>query len=349
VAAAALAAAPAILGRGAASGDLAGLSRAEGLVSQHPYLHADTPAGRRAQARRLALCARPAFRARNWELCPSSSGPRPRARGMRAHDAGGPAQVGRWGANTPVPSLAIHAVTLATGKVLWFTREPEHQGGSSHLYDPAGGESTEVPIPEVTYPDGQTLPANLWCAGQAQLPDGRILVAGGNLSYPYGDGDPLAGRGFRGAAWVFVFDPWNNTWERLRRPDGTPWDMVKGRWYPTLLPLSDGRVVILAGWDESGYQHNVSEVEVFTPRSSPGGRDTLETVGTLPASAPWVNFYPHMFLLPKTTVAGRGEGDRVLVAGPGTRDALLLHTEDWSWHPLAEGPGRSRFWGTAVL
>ena len=56
-----------------------------------------------------------------------------------------------------------------------------------------------------------------------------------------------------------------------------------------------------------------------------------------------------MFLLPKTTLAGRGAGDRVLLAGPGTGDALLLHTEDWSWHRLANRPQRSRFWGTAVM
>ena len=51
-----------------------------------------------------------------------------------------------------------------------------------------------------------------------------------------------------------------------------------------------------------------------------------------------MNIYPHMFLLPKTTLAGRGAGDRVLLAGPGRGDAFLLHTEDWSWHRLANRP-----------
>ena len=61
-----------------------------------------------------------------------------------------------------------------------------------------------------------------------------------------------------------------------------------------------------------------------------------------------MNLYPHMFLLPRTTLAGRGAGDRVLVAGPGKGDAHLLHTEDWSWRTVP-GPRLSRFWGTAVM
>jgi hypothetical protein len=105
-------------------------------------------------------------------------------------------------------------------------------------------------------------------------------------------------------------------------------------------------VLIVGGWDEGGYQNDVREVEVFTPRPTPGGRDRLDVVGSLPG---YVNFYPHMFLLPKTTLAGQGAGDRVLLAGPGKGDAFLLHTEDWSWHRLANRPRKSRFWGTAVM
>ena len=344
-----LAGAPALLGTVAGDADPADLAQFEGGTG-HAYHAEETEAGAARQEAVLDRCdADPAYRAANWESCPASAGaPPPSAgAGLRALAAAGPGQVGEWGdLVTGVPSLAIHSVVLPTGKVLWFSKVPEHQGGSSHVFDPATGRIGPVAIPEVTFPNGEVLPANIWCAGQALLPDGRVLVAGGNLSYPWGDGDPRAGRGFKGASWIFIFDPATETWERLERPDGTPWDMVHGRWYPTLTTLSDGRVLIVGGWDESGNQRDVREVEVFTPRATPGGRDRLATAGELPA---WVNIYPHMFLLPETTLAGRGPGDRVLMAGPGTGDAFLLHTEDWSWHELADGPGRSRFWGTAVM
>jgi hypothetical protein len=345
----ALAGAPALFGTVASDGDPADLAQFEGGGTGHAYHAEETEAGAARQEAVLDRCdSDPAYRAANWESCPASAGaPPPSAGALRALAAADAGQVGEWGdLVTGVPSLAIHSVVLPTGKVLWFSKVPEHQGGSSHVYDPASGRIDEVAIPEVTFPNGEVLPANIWCAGQAVLPDGRVLVAGGNLSYPWGDGDPRAGRGFRGASWIFIFDPATETWERLKRPDGTPWDMVHGRWYPTLTTLSDGRVLIVGGWDESGNQRDVREVEVFTPRATPGGRDRLEPAGELPG---WVNIYPHMFLLPKTTLAGQGAGDRVLMAGPGTGDAFLLRTEDWSWRPLADGPSRSRFWGTAVM
>jgi hypothetical protein len=342
----ALGGAPALLGVGSGGEDPADLAQYE--AGAHAYHADETVAGERRYETVLDRCeSDPAYRAANWEACPASAGAPPASAGaalrsLAAADAG---DVGRWSEPTRVPSLAIHAVVLPTGKVLWFSRTPDNDGGTAHLYDPATGASRSVPPPEVEHGNGKVLPANIWCGGQAQLPDGRVLVAGGNLAYPTGDGNPQSGRGYKGAAWVFAFDPFTETWERLSKPDGSPWDMVHGRWYPTLTTLSDGRVLIVGGWDERGHQDDVREVEVFTPRATPGGRDRLDVVGTLPG---YVNIYPHMFLLPKTTLAGQAAGDRVLLAGPGTGDGYVLHTEDWSWHRLP-GPSRSRFWGTAVL
>ncbi|HSJ74243.1 MAG TPA: galactose oxidase-like domain-containing protein, partial [Miltoncostaeaceae bacterium] len=335
----ALGGAPALLGTGSAGDDPAELSQFE--AGAHAYHADETVAGELRNEAVLERCETdPAYRAANWESCPASAGAALRT--LAAADA---SDVGEWSAPTSVPSLAIHSVVLPTGKVLWFSRTPDNDGGTAHLYDPATGEAAAVPPPMVEHGNGQTLPANIWCGGQAQLPDGRVLVAGGNLAYPTGDGDPQEGHGYKGAAWILVFDPFTETWERLETPGGEPWDMVHGRWYPTLTTLSDGRVLIVGGWDERGYQNDVREVEVFTPRSAPGGRDRLDTVGSVPGH---VNIYPHMFLLPKTTLAGQGAGDRVLLAGPGRGDAFLLHTEDWSWRALPR-PRTSRFWGTAVM
>ena len=338
---------PALFGTVGAGDDPAELAQFE--AGAHAYHADETVAGERRNEAVLDRCeSDPAYRAANWESCPASAGPPPASasaelRSLAAADA---TDVGEWSALKSVPSLAIHSVVLPTGKVLWFSRTPDNDGGAAHVYDPVGETSTPVPPPLVEHGNGLTLPANIWCGGQAQLPDGRVLVAGGNLAYPAGDKDPRHGNGYKGAAWIYIFDPFTETWERLEKPGGQPWDMVHGRWYPTLTTLSDGRVLIVGGWDERGYQNDVREVEVFTPRATPGGSDRLDAVGSLPG---YVNIYPHMFLLPKTTLAGRGAGDRVLLAGPGRSDSFVLHTEDWSWHRLANRPRESRFWGTAVM
>ncbi|MDT0441288.1 radical copper oxidase GlxA [Streptomyces johnsoniae] len=73
---------------------------------------------------------------------------------------------------------AIHAALLRTGKVLLIAGsgnvEEEFDAGTFQtvLWDPETNEFSEVPTPE-----------DLFCAGHAQLPDGRLLVAGGTARY----------------------------------------------------------------------------------------------------------------------------------------------------------------------
>ena len=78
-----------------------------------------------------------------------------------------------------------------------------------------------------------------------QLADGRVLVAGGNLE--------SSGGGY-GLKISFLFDPWTETW--VRQPD-----LVKARWYPTLVRLANGKVAIIAGQDENAI--NRPEIEVY--------------------------------------------------------------------------------------
>lgn len=73
---------------------------------------------------------------------------------------------------------AIHAVLLRTGKVLLIAgsgnEEDSFEAGTfeSVLWDPEDDTFTAVATPE-----------DLFCAGHAQLPDGRLLVAGGTARY----------------------------------------------------------------------------------------------------------------------------------------------------------------------
>jgi len=88
---------------------------------------------------------------------------------------------GHWAMVDVPPQLrvnAVHAALLRTGKVLLIAGsgndEERFEKGTfrSVLWDPATNRFTEVPTPE-----------DLFCAGHAFLPDGRLLVAGGTQRY----------------------------------------------------------------------------------------------------------------------------------------------------------------------
>ncbi|GAA2931782.1 kelch motif-containing protein [Streptomyces enissocaesilis] len=88
---------------------------------------------------------------------------------------------------------AIHAALLHTGKVLIIAGSGNEQKKFDEgtfetvLWDPRDGSFELVPTPE-----------DFFCAGHAQLPDGRLLVAGGTARYEVlGDGVMRAGGGMR--------------------------------------------------------------------------------------------------------------------------------------------------------
>ena len=94
----------------------------------------------------------------------------------------------------------------------------------------SGRASTPVPPPLVEHGNGQTLPANIWCGGQAQLPDGRVLVAGGNLAYPAGDKDPGTGTATRAPPGSTSSTPSPRPGSASRSPTGSPgtWSTAAG-------------------------------------------------------------------------------------------------------------------------
>lgn len=319
----------------------------------HP--HTDTAANRRRLRVHLERCERPAYRRTHRATCPA---PEPTTDRLQVSTA-----TAGWGPLLSIPSTAIHAVTMPTGKVLWFSQPKAwtegptsmyETGGQAFVWDPTTNTSRRVDPPTVTYPGGATAPANIWCGGQAVLADGRVLVAGGNLAYPSGSG---AGSGFKGAPWVMTFDPWSETWTRLA-------DMPHGRWYPTVTVLPNGTALIVGGWDETGgvadpgnptgpaMMVNALDIEVFTPTPTGGSTAVVRQLPNGTGGEPdrrGLGLYPHMFVLPSTTTLGAG-GTKVLVAGPLQWDTGLIDTSTWSWTDLPGAVrGSDRSWGTAIL
>jgi hypothetical protein len=237
-----------------------------------------------------------------------------------------PAQVGAWNPTLiPFSSFAINAVLLPTGKILFWDRAARHAGSPNpndrdntsraYLWNPA---KPGVPPRDVSPPpfdvdgDGDVENVPLFCSGQSLLPTGEVFVAGGTLAYPsVSSPAPADAVEFKGARFALTFDPWTKRW--TRQPS-----MRHGRWYPGQVELADGRIAVLAGYNESG-RHDANglpfmnaELEVFTPAKERGGvgRWTYYPAGNLATG-----YYPHMLTMPT------GE---VLLAGPYAEDSAAL-------------------------
>lgn len=239
-----------------------------------------------------------------------------------------------------LPEYAIHASMMPTGEILYFGREPLNPDrsrsnlGDAAIFNPATGESRQVtppPIPENPDDQGQPMPAAIFCAGQAILSDGRILIVGGNLNDPAVTGNPNNA----GLKHTFLFDPWTETW-RLGP------QMPIGRWYPTVTKLSSGDFIILSGLDETGQGSTNPTMELYRPDGSIGSLTTLRGGYRGPS------LYPGMFTLPNGNVA---------IASPGAGDSAILDTakalnpstsQGGAWREIVPGPGE-HYGGAAAL
>jgi hypothetical protein len=225
-----------------------------------------------------------------------------------------PAVVGRWTPKFAIPGIAVHAVMLHTGKILYFTGTT---AGRAYLLDPVARTTRAVHPPRIAEREDE--PANIFCAAQSFLDDGTVLVMGGTI-----------GRR-EGLNTIFTFDPVSETWRRQA-------NMHDGRWYPTQVLLADGRTVVLDGLNEQGEPNVNPLIESYTP--------DLDFVTPLtnrgqPGQPPMGGLYPHTFQMPS---------GRVLVAGPEPTDSWffsLSRIGSLSWED-APNPTRHT-WGSGVL
>ncbi len=212
--------------------------------------------------------------------------------------------LGRWiqiGNNTAAGILAVHAALLHTGKIVYFGGD-QHDGGlnaagnvdHTRLFDCATHTITPV----------TGLPGNvdLFCSGHAQLADGRILAAGGTRNWGGGGIHP-AGH-FIGLHDAYLFDPSDEQWHLTgkmvtqRASDVTPGKDIEktgGKWYPTLVTLTDGRVLAISGHPEvDDNRHNNNSLELYDP-----GTGMWSIVGAVDARR---YEYPRLHVLPEGTV-----------------------------------------------
>ncbi len=273
---------------------------------------------------------------------------------------------------------AVHVSLLHTGKVLYYSgfRVAELVQTQTRVWNPKTGE--------IKHPN---TPSDLFCAGHAFLPDGRLLSTGGTLEYrnlpaipPWVIRNtrpiaPFVTRLFlriaklipalqtvsqftlTGSTQLYMFSPLTEQWEYAG-------DMPEGRWYPTNTCLPDGRMLLLSGTNEGGArgEHAAAlinrRVEVFDPVRG------LEQVAVIPPvfspqhggpdgedghHEDFPTVYPRMHVLPLSE-ADKAEfpAGKAFCSGYGAT-SKMLNLSTWEWTDVARLNWAQRDDGCCVL
>ena len=203
---------------------------------------------------------------------------------------------GQWSPVVQLPVVPIHDTVLPDGRLLMWSRLED-----AAVWDWATNVFRAVPAPSW-----------LFCASQTFLANGQILVAGGHITDDHGIRD------------VNLFDSAKMTWTR-----SVP--MRAGRWYPSILNLPSGEVLVVGGATEQGVANTIPEV-----RRSDG------TWRQLTGANLQLSYYPFMFLSPD---------GRVFMAGPYALSRFLdtSGTGRWINGPRSFYKFPSRNYGAALM
>ena len=201
------------------------------------------------------------------------------------------ATTGSWGPLVEWDIVPLHMSLMPNGKIMaWGKFEA---GGTMmampRLWDPAAGSPSSAPMVQ--------LDTMLFCSGHTLMADGRLMVSGGHKADD------------RGINVTNIFDQ-NGNWQKGP-------NMAHGRWYPTVTTLPDGRLLTMAGRDESG--------QVVTTPELWNGTSWAELTG---AGSLVIPYYPRNFVAPNGQIFMAGERIQSRwfnVAGSGSWSAGPMH------------------------
>ncbi|KRH96289.1 galactose oxidase early set domain-containing protein [Cylindrospermopsis sp. CR12] len=168
---------------------------------------------------------------------------------------------------------SIHTIVLPNGKVLTLngssfrtTLTKDENGNNkfiegvdvtdnkivdnTSLFDPVSGKFKRISTP----PAMQFGESNdLFCSGHLQLADGNVLFIGGTGRY-------YPGGAFTGSRQVNIYDWKTDKWSTVGQ-------LKQGRWYPSLIPLADGKVVIFSGLKLDAPNQINPSLEIYDPKT----------------------------------------------------------------------------------
>jgi hypothetical protein len=220
-------------------------------------------------------------------------------------------RVGTWGESIPSQVVPINMSLLPTGEVLYWDRWGPNWDGQPRLLDLSTG--TIAKAAALTY--------DLFCSGQALLADGRLLVAGGHVA----DMD--------GEAKASMYDPASGTWT------GLP-DMNAGRWYPTVVTVGNGDVLVMGGTyiPPGKKQPEIDRLPQIWDVSNNRWRDLSTALqGLVPE---WSDYYPFLYVAPN---------GKVFDAGPHGPSRYLDTSGTGNWTFVANSHLQYRDYGSSVM
>lgn len=228
------------------------------------------------------------------------------------HPCGGDGEDG-WELLEPSPIFVVHGALLNTGHVLLFSGAAERNYPlEARIWDPATRQVMPGVIP---------LPEDFFCCGHTFLPDGRLLIIGGDTN----------GAGHTNNR-CFIFTP------DAANPDsgtfGPAASMAHARWYPTALSLNDGRVLAFSGGHPVAAEVEVFDGGAWTPVSG--------------ANRSFDELYPGMHLLPSGEIFYTRAG---WAGATGTQTAYLTMTgpNNGNWTDYGQQQFYDRQEGTSLL
>lgn len=210
---------------------------------------------------------------------------------------------GWWGDMGAWPLNAIHITGLGDGRFLSYGTDASGTQGGQFIYDvwtPSLGLGANSHLTLVN-----TTGTDIFCSGQTLLPNGDVLLAGGDNR----QASVVGGyNGYnKGVADANIFSPKTNALVPTAK-------MNKPRWYATQTTLASGRILVTGGFDSFG--NGVAEPELYTPGV---GWKLLPGAANVDA---FHRNYPRVFVAPTT-----GVGDQVYVIPTDTNRIYRLNVD----------------------
>jgi hypothetical protein len=205
--------------------------------------------------------------------------------------AADPAVAGSWAAPFNMGGIAIHSTLTRVGDVLFY-QYVEGTPGVDHTsyigtWNYATGVAKAAPL---------TYPRDVFCASQTVLADGRVFIAGGHDHTTGNKQDAV------GVTNTDIYNPMTRTWTATA-------PLTQKRWYPTVVQISTGRVLIFGGQAHANAPSNT--VEEYDPVTN-----TMRTLG--PTATKPVGLYPRMHMLPNGKVIKVGPEKMSTYFNPAT-------------------------------